>query len=629
MKYLFAAFIYNLKSIMLKIRHGLLISVSVPLFLIFLFSSANASETRITHALSLGDPPRYPSNFRHFDYVNPDAPKAGHFRAESNGSYDSFNPFIIKGAAAAGTELLFDTLTEQSDDEVFARYGLIAERIEMPADSSWIIFHINPKARFSDGKPVTAHDVIFTFELLTKNGTPMYRQYYRDITKAEVLDDRRAKFTFKDGKNPELPLIIGQLTVLPKHYWENRDFTKGGLEIPVGSGPYLVESFNPGKSVTYRRNPDYWAASHPVNRGKYNFEKITYEYFRDDTVSLEAFKAGKFDFVNESSAKNWATQYKGLNFDKGIIRTELIKHEMPQGMQGFAFNTRRDFFSDRKVREALTYALDFEWSNRALFYGQYKRTSSYFSNSELACSGLPFRDELELLSPFRDMLPDQLFTKPFKPPVNGDRDKLRENLKKADRLLNEAGFTVKDLKRINRTTGQPFRFEILIHQKNFERVCLPFRRNIERLGIDVSIRLVDTAQYINRVSNFDFDMIVAGIGQSLSPGNEQVEYWHSSSADAPGSRNFAGIKNPAVDSIVEKLVTAKDRKTLITACKALDRVLLWDYYMIPQWHLPAYRVAYIDKFGKKEPFPKYNSLSIMTWWIDEAKEKRINSMLKR
>ncbi|WP_027359555.1 extracellular solute-binding protein [Desulforegula conservatrix] len=592
-------------------------------------ASAYSAETHTTHALSLGNPPKYPSDFKHFDYVNPDAPKAGHYRAEANGTFDSFNPFIIKGAAAAGVDLLFDTLTESADDEVFARYGLIAEKMEMPSDKSWIIFHINPKARFSDGTQITAEDVEFTFKLLVSKGAPMYKQYYRDVVKAETLDEKRIKFSFKDGKNPELPLILGQLTVLPKHFWESRDFSKGGLEIPVGSGPYLIDKFIPGKSVTYKRNPEYWAKDHPACKGRYNFEKISYEYFRDDTVSLEAFKAGKYDFITESSAKNWATQYTGKFFDNGVIKKELIPHEMPQGMQGFVFNTRRDFFSDRKVREALTQALDFEWSNKALFYGQYKRSSSYFSNSELASSGLPSEEELKLLSPFRDELPDDLFSKPFKLPVSGDRDKLRENLKKADKLLNEAGFIVKDMKRINKETDQPFRFEILIHQKNFERVCLPFKRNLERLGIKVSIRLVDTAQYINRVNSFDFDMIVGGIGQSLSPGNEQLEFWHSSAADSPGSRNMAGIKNPAVDSIVEKLITAKDRKTLITTCQALDRVLLWNYYMIPQWHLPAIRVAYVDKFERKEPLPKYNSVSIMNWWINEEKENRINSLLKR
>lgn len=591
--------------------------------------SAPAAETQTTHALSLGNPPQYPSDFKHFDYVNPDAPKAGHYRAEANGTFDSFNPFIIKGAAAAGVDLLFDTLTESADDEVFARYGLIAEKMEMPSDKSWIIFHINPKAKFSDGTQVTAEDVEFTFKLLVSKGAPMYKQYYRDVVKTETLDEKRIKFSFKDGKNPELPLILGQLTVLPKHFWESRDFSKGGLEIPVGSGPYLIDKFIPGKSVTYKRNPEYWAKDHPACKGRYNFEKISYEYFRDDTVSLEAFKAGKYDFITETSAKNWATQYTGKYFDNGVIKKELIPHEMPQGMQGFIFNTRRDFFSDRKVREALTQALDFEWSNKALFYGQYKRSSSYFSNSELASSGLPSEEELKLLSPFRDELPDDLFSKPFKLPVSGDRDKLRENLKKADKLLNEAGFIVKDMKRINKETGQPFHFEILIHQKNFERVCLPFKRNLERLGIEVSIRLVDTAQYINRVNSFDFDMIVGGIGQSLSPGNEQLEFWHSSAADSPGSRNMAGIKNPAVDSIVEKLITAKDRKTLITTCQALDRVLLWNYYMIPQWHLPAIRVAYVDKFERKEPLPKYNSVSIMNWWINEEKENRINSLLKR
>lgn len=602
-------------------------------FVIFLYllwaSSANSSETTITHALSLGDSPKYPADFKNFDYVNPEAPKAGHYRAEATGTFDSFNQFILKGAPAAGIDLLYDNLTEASDDEVFARYGLIAEKMEMPKDKTWIIFHINPKARFSDGEPVKASDVDFTFKLLTTKATPMYRQYYRDIVKTEVLDEKRIKFTFKDGKNPELPLIIGQFPILPKHFWESRDFTKGGLEIPVGSGPYLIESFKPGKTITYKRNPDYWGKDLPVNKGRFNFEKISYEYFRDDTVSLEAFKAGKYDFITETSAKNWATQYKGKNFDNGIIKKELISHEMPQGMQGFVFNTRRNFFSDVRIREAITYCLDFEWSNKALFYDQYKRSNSFFSNSELASSGLPSEDELKLLSNHRDILPDDLFSKPFRLPVSGDRDKLRENLKRADKLLNQAGFIVKDMKRINPATGRPFHFEILLHQKNFERVCLPFTRNLERLGIEVSIRLVDTAQYINRINSVDFDMIVGGIGQSLSPGNEQLEYWHSSSADVPGSRNYAGIKNPAIDEIVEKLISAQNRNELITYCHALDRILLWNYYMVPHWHLPAYRVAYVDKFRRKEPLPRYSSLSIMNWWIDVEKEKKINNLLKR
>ena len=570
-------------------------------------------EAPIYHALAISGGTKYPPGFTHFDYADPDAPKGGSVKMGRVGTtYDSFNPFIAKGVPAAGITLLFDTLTAQSYDEPFSEYGLIAEKMEMPADRSWIIYHINPQARFHDGVPITAEDVVFSFNLLVKEGDPLYRKYYSDVEKVEALDERRVKFYLGGGVNPELPLIVGQLSVLPKHFWEGRDFSKSSLELPLGSGPYTIADFKPGRSVTYERVKDYWAKDLPVNKGRYNFDRLTYEYYRDASVALQAFKAGEYDFINEYGSKAWATEYTGPAFDQGYIIKEVIDNDVNQGMQAFVFNIRRPIFQDRRVREALGYAFDFEWTNKHLFYGQYERSTSFFSNSELAATGLPSKEELEILEPYRDQLPPEVFTKSYAPPKTDGSGNNRRNLRKAIGLLKEAGWLVKNKKLVNSRTGQPFKFEILLHDPSFQRVVLPFQQNLERLGIEVTVRVVDTSQYINRFRSFDYDMIVGGFAQSESPGNEQREFWGSNAADLQGSRNYIGIKDPVVDQLIEKIISAPTRHDLIVRCRALDRVLSWGFYVIPQWHITAYRVAYWNMFSRPEITPKY-ALDLFTW----------------
>ena len=574
--------------------------------------AAGDSGPVLRHGLDLYDQLKYRPDFTHFDYVNPDAPKRGTLRRAAIGTFDTFNDFIIKGVSAAGIGLVYDTLMASAEDEPFSEYGLIAEKVELPEDRTWVIFHLNPKARFHDGQPVTADDVVYTFNLLLKKGQPMYRRYYAEVTGVEALDSRRVKFSFKNGSNSELPLIVGQLVVLPKHFWEKHDFSKADLTIPLGSGPYRVKSFKPGNRVVYERVRDYWGKDLPVNKGRYNFDTISYDYYRDTTVSLEAFKAGEYDFRMEYVAKNWATLYTGPPFADGRIIKKEIPHKIPQGMQGFVYNTRRPIFKDRRVREALIYAFDFEWSNKNLFYGQYTRTSSYFSNSDLAAKGPPSPAELKLLKPFADRLPPGVFKDSYHLPTTDGRGDIRANLRRAARLLREAGWTIKNRRLVN-AEGKPFTFEILLNQPAFERVVLPFKKNLARLGIEARIRLVDTAQYLNRIRQFDFDMVVWNFGQSLSPGNEQRYYWGSAAADTPGSRNLAGVKDPVVDALIEKIVHARTRQELVVAVKALDRVLQWGFYVLPHWHLSSFRIAYWDKFLQPEIHPLYG-LGLMTWW---------------
>ena len=555
-------------------------------------------ESTTTHAVALTGSPKYPAGFTHFDYVNPDAPKGGTLKMSAIGTFDSLNPFITKGAPASGLGLIYDNLTVQSDDEPFSQYGLLAEKIEIAADRSWAIYHLNPKARFHDGQPVTAEDVVFSFNLVVEQGHPMYRKYYADVRKVEALDEHRVRFDLGTKHNPELALIIGQLFVLPKHYWGNRDFTATTLEIPPGSGPYRIAEFKPGRSITYSRVEDYWAKDLPVNKGRYNFDTIQYDYYRDATVTLQAFIAGEYDFRQENIAKQWATAYKSPAIDDGFVITEEIKNQLNQGMQCFVFNTRRDLFKNRKVRQALSLAFDFEWTNKNLFYGQYKRSTSYFSNSELASSGPPTPEELEILEPFRKQLPPEVFTEAYIPPATDGSGNARRNLRTALKLLKEAGWEVKNKKLTNVKTGQVFKFEILLLDPSFQRIVLPFKQNLARLGVDLTIRLVDTSQYLNLTTEFNYDMFVHTFPQSLSPGNEQRYYWHSESADIPGSSNYAGIKNPAIDALIDLIITAPTREELVNRTKALDRALLWGYYVIPQWHVDSYRVAYWNKFSR-------------------------------
>ena len=582
----------------------------------------------VSHGMAMHGDLKYPADFTHFDYTNPDAPKGGSVTVLGYGTFDSFNPFIPKGDAEAYTGILYDTLTLHSSDEPFSVYGLVAEKIEWPADRSWVIFHINPKARFHDGTAITADDVVFSFNTLVEKGLPRYRAYYADVSQVEALDKLRVKFTSRNSKNRELPLILGDLVVLPKHYWKDRDFSSPSLDPPLGSGPYRLKSFDSGKPAIYERVKDYWAADLPVHRGIYNYDIINVEYYRDDTVQLEAFKSGHYDFREENSSKRWATEYVGPPFDQGKVLKEEIQHKNPTGMQAFVMNTRRDLFKDARVREALDYAFDFEWTNKQLFYGAYKRTNSFFSNSDLAAQGIPTGKELALLEPYRDDLPPQLFTQEYQSPTTDGSGKNRGNIRKAIELLKAAGWEYKGTDLVNTTTGQPFKFEILLYSKDFERVSLPFIKNLKKLGIEASARIVDTTNYVRIIRDFDFDMIIGGFSQSNSPGNEQRDYWFSQFADHKGSQNSIGVKDPIVDALIDRIVSAESREDLIAACRALDRVLLWNHYVIPQWHINTHRIAYWNKFSRPAIAPTYGDVGFMTWWLDPAKAATLTPVEK-
>ncbi|MFW3895370.1 extracellular solute-binding protein [Pseudomonas bharatica] len=566
------------------------------------------------HAVTLyNEAPKYPADFKHFDYVNPDAPKGGTFRENGFGSFDSLNPFISKGVPADNIDLVYDTLARASLDEPFTEYGLLARQIEKAPDNSWVRFYLRPDARFHDGTPVRAEDVVFTFNTLMKSGAPMFRGYYADVAEVVAEDPLKVLFKFKHSNNRELPLILGQLAVLPKHFWESRDFTKGSLEIPVGSGPYKVAEVKPGRSIRLVRDKNYWGKDLPINRGFYNFDTITVDYYRDNTVALEALKAGQFDYWFETSAKNWATAYNiPAVREKRLIREE-IPNGTPTGMQGFVFNLRRPVFQDVRVRHALSLLLDFEWTNKQLFNGAYTRTGSYFENSEMAARGLPGPDELKLLEPLRGKIPEQVFTEEFKNPVTDASGMIREQQRQAYKLLQDAGWRIENDRMVD-AQGKPLTIEFLLAQTEFERILLPYKRNLADLGITLNIRRVDVAEYINRLRSRDFDMIVGGFPQSNSPGNEQREFWQSSSAENPGSRNYMGLKDPAIDSLVESLINADSRQNLIAHTRALDRVLLWGYYVVPNWHIKTWRVAYWNHIGHPDTPPKYD-IGINTWWI--------------
>ncbi len=585
-----------------------------------LFGPASAAEP--VHGQAMHGTPKYGADFRHFDYVNADAPKGGSVKLSAIGTFDSLNRFILKGVAATGLGFVYQSLTVDSDDEAFSQYGEIAESIEVADDNTWVAYRLRPEARWHDGKPITADDVVFSFETLKEKGHPSWRAYYGSVSRAEKLGERHVRFHFARGDNAELSMIMGQLPILPKHWYAERPFEETSLEPPLGSGPYRVAEVDAGRSITYERVKDWWAADLPVNRGRFNFDRIRFDYYRDGTVALEAFKAGEYDFRVENNSKLWATAYAGPPFTQGLIVTENIAHEQPTGMQAFVFNTRRAPFDDRRLRAALAYAFDFEWTNKNLFYGQYARTDSYFSNSELASSGTPSPAELALLEPFRDQLPPEVFDKEYVPPDSSGKGGIRSNLRQALRMLREAGYEVRDKKLVNAATGRPVSFEILLVQPAFERVVLPFRSNLERLGLEVSVRTVDPAQYQKRVDEFDFDMVIASMGQSLSPGNEQRDYWGSAAADIQGSRNVIGVKDPVVDALIEKIIAADSRESLITAARALDRVLLWGHYVIPNWHIQSFRVAYWDLFARPAVTPKY-ALGFETWWVDATRAARI------
>ena len=569
---------------------------------------------------ALGYAPKYPAGFDHYDYVQSDAPKGGELVLAARGSFDSFNPFVLKGSpAAALTQLVFESLMDQSLDEPYSVYAHLAEDVELAADRLSVTFRLDPRARFSNGKPVTAEDVKFSFDTLkSKAAHPQFRIYWTDIRRAVVVTPRTVRFDFAHV-NPELYLVVAtQLPIFSRDWVGGHPFDKLALERPIGTGPYVVDSFDLGKRIRYLRNPEYWAAHHNTRRGMYNFDRISFKYYRDDVVMLEAFKAGEFDFNWEFNSKVWARDYVGPPFTTGRIKRAELPNRNDAGMQGFVFNLRRPLFRDARVRRALSLAFDFDWSNRHLFYNQYTRCDSYFSNSELASHGLPEGDELRLLEPYRNQLPPAVFTEVWAPPDTRPPYSLRDNLRQAKALLAEAGWTVRD-GRLRNAAGQPFEFEVLLisAQKGFDRILAPYAHNLERLGVRMTYRAVDSALYQRRTDQFDFDVTVASFGESQSPGNELLSRFHSSSADQEGSDNIMGLKDPVVDALIEKVIYAPDRRRLVTAVHALDRVLLHGDYLVPNWYIATHRVAYWDRFGIPAKLPLYynaDSWMRMTWW---------------
>jgi microcin C transport system substrate-binding protein len=577
------------------------------------------------HGLSIDGTLKYPADFTHFEYTDPAAVKGGELALHALGSFDKMNPFTLKGAAPFGLEsFVFETLAVASLDEPFAKYGLIASAIEVAADKLSVTFSINSNARFSDGSPVKVTDIKYSLDTFkSEEAHPFYQVYFQDIVDAQILDDERIRFNFKKV-NKELPLIAGQLPILNQKFYDQIGFSApSGSDVflpPVGSGPYIVSTVNPGKSITYTRNKEYWAKNHPVRKNMFNFERITIKYFKDQVVAVEALKAGDFDFMSINIAKQWARDLRGRRFDTG----ELIKMEFPHnnnaGMQGFVFNTRRDIFADPLVRRAIGLAFDFEWTNQALFFNQYTRANSFFSNSPLAATGIPEGKELELLEQFRSEIPAEVFTTPLTPPVTTPPASLRTNLRLAKKLLKEAGWTVQQGGLVNEK-GEEFKFEILLTGPSFARVMTPFIRNLERLGIQVRQRTIDSALYMKRIKKFDFDMIVNTFSQSQSPGNEQRNFWSSQFADPKGSRNMAGIKNPVVDRLVDKIIYAKNKEELTLAVHALDRILWYEYLVVPNWYLSSHRLVFHSKFSQPQQLPRYYHpwQLLDTWWIPESR----------
>lgn len=614
---------------MLKRVTGLVLAVLCTAFILPSIAQP-ASEPVRHHALSLIRPPKYPPDFKHFNYVNPDAPKGGTARVHAIGTFDNLNAAIFRGNLAAYLGLIYDRLMDSSLEEPSVEYCRLCEWVSYPEDFGSVTFKLRETARWHDGTPITPEDVIFSMEIATgkdpKSGqyyNPNMAQYYKNVVKGEKTGDREVTFTFDTKGNRELPLITGQLIVLPKHYWTGKDASgnprnigAATLEPPLGSGPYRVAEVQAGRMIRYERVPDYWGADLPVNRGMYNFDSIQVDYYGNPTVAFEAFKAGYFDFYFETSAKNWATAYDFPGVKDGrVVKNDEIELKTPEPMQAFVLNMRREKFQDRRVRWAFNLAFDFEWANQNLFFGQYRRTSSFFQNQELAATGLPGPDELKILEPLRGQIPEEVFTKEYKNPVNDDPAAFRNHLREAAMLLREAGWQIKDGV-LRNEKGEPFNVEFMIDNEAFVRIVLPYIQNLKRLGINATVRQVDDVQAKRREDDFDFDIIVASFPQSESPGNEQRDFWGSAAADTPGSRNLPGIKNPAVDALIDKIIFAKDRDELVAASRALDRVLLWNYYVVPQWHSPYERIAYWNKFGKPDPLPARSTGFPLVWWFD-------------
>lgn len=577
-----------------------------------------ASPAWAAYALALGGEPKYPPDFRAFDYVNPDAPKGGAVTLAAMGTFDKLNPFTLKGMAAAGlTDLVFETLTVASMDEPMSMYGLLASDMQLAPDKLSITFRLNPAARFSNGDAVEAADVKHSFDTLrSKAASPMWRQYWADVKRAVVVDRLTIRFEF-ERRNRELHMIVGSVPVFSRKWGGGKPFDQIVQDTPIATGPYVVDRVDLGKSITYRRVPDYWARELPSRRGQFNFDQVHFTYFLDEFARIEAFKAGNFDFVQENVAKNWARSYYGRKFEDGtFIKTEL-ENSNAQGMQAFVMNTRRPLFADVRVRRAVALAMDFEWMNRQLFFNQYTRSYSYFTNSEMAATGLPSEAELKLLDPFRASLPPSVFAEALPPPSTLPPRSLRENLREARALLTDAGWTYRD-GALRNAAGQPFEFEVVIASRSFERVIAPFARNLEKLGIQVRSRTMDASLYKKRIDDYDFDMIVHWFQSSQSPGNELALRFTSQAAEERGTNNYMGVKNPAVDALVERILSVESREELVTAARALDRVLRAGHYVIPHWFNRTWRVAYKNQFGRPERLPLYyvaDDWFLMSWWM--------------
>ena len=582
------------------------------------------------HAIALHGTPKYgPED--HVAYANPAAPKGGTLELNAIGSFDSLNPFIVKGTPAAGltfirSGLVYESLMQNAWDEPFTLYGVIAESIEMPEDRSWVAFNLRPEAKWADGQPITAEDVVWTFETLRDHGQPFFKAYYGDVQKAEALSERRVKFTFNVAGNAELPLIIAEMSILPKHYWTTPDengkarvFDQTSLTAPLGSGPYKIGKVDAGHSIEYIRRDDWWGKDLPFFKGFYNFDRIVYDYYRDSNVALEAFFAGEFDVQLENTAKLWHTAYDAQPVKDGRIVKEEVANERPAGMQAFIYNIRRPVFQDESVRKALAYAFDFEWSNKQFAYGAYTRTDSYYENSELAAEGLPEGRELELLERFRGQVPDEVFTVDYEPPVTDGTGNARANLRTAMQILDEAGWVLGE-DEIRSKDGVRLEFEIIDANPQFERWVLPFIKNLKRIGVQANFRVVDTAQYQNRMTAFDFDMTVGGFGQSNSPGNEQRDFWGSEKADIQGSRNYIGIKDPVIDQLIEELIQTDSREDLVAHVRAMDRILLHGHYVIPMWHFPKWRIARWADIERPDTMSDVSPLISYTWWAKDAAE---------
>ena len=580
------------------------------------------------HGMAMHGDLKYKKNFKNFEYSNPDAPKKGKVKLSAIGTFDNLNPYILKGVAAYQTSYLFETLMKSSFDEPFSQYGLLAEKVMLPDHRKWVRFKLRNFAKFSDGTKVTSDDVIFSFKILMSKGHPAWKNYYNQVEEVLKINELEVQFNFSGETNRELPLIIGyQLPIFSKKYWSNKQFDKTTLDPPVGSGPYLISGLQPGRSITLKRDPNYWGKNLNVNKGRYNFDEIHTDYYRDVTVALEAFKSGAYDFRLENSSKNWATAYNFNATKNGQVIVEEIPYARPSGMQGFAFNTRKPIFKNRNVRKALTYAFDFEWSNKNLFYNAYTRTKSFFDNSELSSQSYPSKKELKILSKFKDKIPPEIFNEIYQPPRTDDKENgLRKNLRTARRILKDEGWIIQNDMLTNKITGEVLKFEILLRSPLFERIVLPLKRNFKKLGIEVSIRTVqDDSQYQKRLEEFDFDMVVTNFGSVISPGNEQKNWWSSEAADQPGTQNIIGVKNPVIDEIIDKLISARDREELVLYTKVLDRILLFNYYLIPQFHIGHYRVAYWNKISRPEITSKYD-LGFDFWWFDEKKNENLGDL---